>query len=330
MSGHDPSLPVLLFYREPEKDRYLPLDRYALRLVRPLYRRLTGRQSTTGFRVWFESLVKALRLAGVEVAINDSALARRHPRHPVGLVGYPAVLESFSLPNPTVLGPGLYDHPKVAPRLFDDPRHRAYLVTCRWMHDLFGRYYPGRLHLWHGGIDLVEWPDTRQHAKSIDVLVYDKLRWDRPLRERELLEPLLAELRRRGLSHQVVRYGRYQQADYRRLLAQSRSMLFLCEHETQGMAYQEALASNVPVLAWENGFWLDPRREQYEAEPVPASAVPYFSEECGRRFVGAEDFPAVLEAFLARATDFEPRRFVERELSLGESARRYLEVYRGI
>ena len=35
---------------------------------------------------------------------------------------------------------------------------------------------------------------------------------------------------------------------YRALLRRSKSMLFLCESETQGMAYQEALASNVPVL----------------------------------------------------------------------------------
>jgi hypothetical protein len=330
MPAHDPSLPVMLFYREPEADRFLPFDRYALRWVRPLYRRLAGRQSTTGFRVWFESLIKALRLAGERVVINDAALARRHPRHPVGLVGYPAVLEGYSLPNPTVLGPGLYDHPKLAPKLFDDPRHRAYVVTCRWMRDLFAQYYGDRLHLWHGGIDLEEWPDTRQREKTIDVLVYDKIRWNRERLEPELLQPALAGLARRRLSCEVVRYGRYQQEDYRRLLAASRAMLFLCEHETQGMAYQEALASNVPVLAWDNGFWLDPRRAQYEAQPVPASSVPYFSDECGVRFAGAAELETALDSFTRGLSEFQPRRFVERELSLRESARRYLAIYRGI
>jgi hypothetical protein len=320
MSPHDPSLPVILFYREPEADRFLPFDRYALRLVRPLYQRLVGRQTTTGFRVWFESLVKALRLAGERVAINDVALARRHPSHPVGLVGYPAVLESYSLPNPTVLGP----------KLFEDPRHRAYVVTCGWMRDLFARYYGERVRLWHGGIDLAQWPDTRGQEKSIDVLVYDKLRWDRERLEPALLDPVLAELRRRRLSFEVVRYGRYQQDGFRRLLGAARSMLFLCEHETQGMAYQEALASNVPVLAWDNGFWLDPKRAQYESAPVPASSVPYFSDECGLRFAGLPDFERALDDFQRDLAGFEPRRFVERELSLGESARRYLAIYRGI
>ena len=311
----------------------MPYDRYALRLVKPIYRKLVGKPTTTGFKVWFESLVKALRQAGQRVVINDAGLARRHPKHPVGLVGYPVVLETYRLPNPTVLGPGLYDHPKLAPRLFDDPRHRAYIVTCTWMRDLFARYWGDRLRLWHGGIDLTEWPDRApmsKTAKAIDFLVYDKVRWNRDQLEPQLVNPLLDELRRRGLTFEVVRYGHYQQADYRQQLGRARGMLFLCEHETQGMAYQEALASNVPVLAWENGFWLDPKRATYEAEPVPASSVPYFSDECGVRFTDAQAFPTALENFQQSLPNFRPRGFVERELSLRESARRYLEVYRGI
>jgi hypothetical protein len=330
MTTFKAALPVMLFYREPEQDRFLPFDRYARRWIRPLYHRLSGRQTTTGFRVWFDALVKALRLAGEEVVINDHRLARRHPGHPVGLVGYPAVIENYTLPNPTVLGPGLYDHPSLAPDLFKDPRHRAYLLTCQWMLALFGRAYGDRCHLWHGGIDLAEWPDASNQAKSIDVLVYDKIRWNRDRLVPELLDPSLIELRRRGLSFEVLRYGQYQHSAYRRTLATSRAMLFLCEHETQGMAYQEALASNVPVLAWDNGYWLDPRRALYEPKPVPASSVPYFSTECGMRFARADEFQDRLTVFWRQLATYRPRRFVERELSLATSAERYLTVYRGI
>ena len=36
-------------------------------------------------------------------------------------------------------------------------------------------------------------------------------------------------------------------------------MIFLCEHETQGIAYQQALSRNVPILAWDRGGdWQDP------------------------------------------------------------------------
>jgi glycosyltransferase involved in cell wall biosynthesis len=104
-------------------------------------------------------------------------------------------------------------------------------------------------------------------------------------------------------------------------------MVFLCEHETQGLAYQEALACNVPVLAWDQGYWLDPVRERYSREPVRASSVPYFSDACGERFVDADAFPEALDRFLSHLSTYEPRRYVREHLSLAESARRYLEVY---
>jgi N-acetylglucosaminyldiphosphoundecaprenol N-acetyl-beta-D-mannosaminyltransferase len=321
---------VLLFYREPERDRFVPGDRYLRRAVRPLIRTLRGGQTVSGFGVWFQSLVKALRSQGVPVIVNDRRLALRHPDHPVGLVGAPEVLQGWDLPNPAVLGPGMFDHPGASPGLMKDPRFRRYLVTCGWMGELFRPAYGEACVPWYGAIDAAEWPDTRGAVKDIDVLVYDKIRWDREPTEQQLLRPAIAWLRQHGLSHRVIRYGHYQHREYRELLGRARSLLYLCESETQGMAYQEALASNVPVLAWDNGFWLDPRRAQWQAAPVPASSVPYFSDECGRRFRGAEDFAAVAQGFFADLGGFEPRRYVLRELSPAGSARLYLEHYRSL
>ena len=68
-------------------------------------------------------------------------------------------------------------------------------------------------------------------------------------------------------------------------------MVFLCERETQGMAYQEALASNVPVLAWDNGYWLDPRDGSSWDKPwCRRPPVPQFSDECGLRFTKIHEF----------------------------------------
>ena len=60
-------------------------------------------------------------------------------------------------------------------------------------------------------------------------------------------------------------------------------------------AYQEALASNLPVLAWDQGEWLDPARPRYSDAPVAATSVPYFSEACGLRFKGGHE-PSVVIA----------------------------------
>ncbi|HEU0012768.1 MAG TPA: hypothetical protein VFQ45_03755 [Longimicrobium sp.] len=320
---------VLLFYRDfPETDRFLPGDRHLKRLLRPLYKRITRRQKVTGFYVWYQLLVKALRRRGYDVIVDDHRLARRNPHHPVGLLGYPQILDGWRLPNPAVLGPGLLDHPKNAPGLMDDPRYRSYIVTCDWVRAMFEPYYGAACVPWHAGIDLDEWPDTRGADKDVDVLVYDKIRWHRERYEPELLAPVLEALRRRGLRVESVRYRHYDHETYRALLGRARSMLFLCEHETQGMAYQEALASNVPVLAWDNGWWLDPARPKYEPEPVPASSVPYFSPACGERFRGMEDFEETLDRFWAGLEGYTPREYVRRDLSLEGSADTYMRYYR--
>jgi hypothetical protein len=243
------------------------------------------------------------------------------------LVGYPSILDKWSLPNPAILGPGFYDHPNICPDLMKDPRFKHYIVTCDWMKSMFEAAYGPTCFQWYAGIDTNYWVDTRYHEKTVDVLIYDKIRWNREQYEPSLLIPVINTIERRGLSYQIVRYRQYKQAKYRKTLSRCRSMIFLCEHETQGLAYQEALASNVPILAWDNGFWLDPRRELYDPNPVPASSVPYFSPECGERFSGIDQFEHAFSLFWEKLATFEPRAYVERELSFAGSADRYLQGY---
>lgn len=62
-----------------------------------------------------------------------------------------------------------------------------------------------------------------------------------------------------GLPGQAVKFaagrflacGNYTEREYRSLLGRNRGMIFLCEHESQRLAYQEYLSCSVPVLAWE-------------------------------------------------------------------------------
>jgi hypothetical protein len=321
---------VLLFFEDRDRDAFVRGDRRLRRMLRKAVAPLRPhKQNVTGFEVSFILLCRALELAGQRVHVNDFGLARRNPEFPVGICGYVHVLDGWSLPNPAVLGPGLYDHPKQAPQLMHDPRFTTYLMFCDWMRDMFATVYDPRvLRRWFGGMDLAEWPDTKHRTKSVDVLVYDKIRWQREHYVPTLLEPVLAELAGRGLSYEVLRYGRYTHPQYRAVLARSRAMIFLCENETQGMAYQEAMASNLPILAWDQGFWLDPNRPRWEDRPVPATSVPYFSERCGERFSGAADFAAALTRFRERLDGYAPREYVGEHLSLRESARLFLDAYR--
>jgi hypothetical protein len=333
-NGRGPETPqlgrdVLIFFEDRDRDTFVAGDRRLRRKLRKtvgLFR--PHKQRVTGFEVSFNLLRRALERAGQTVHVNDFRLARRHPHFPVTVCGYTHILDRWDLPNPAVLGPGLYDHPKQSPQLMQDPRFRSYLMLCGWMKDMFATIYdPSGLRMWFGGIDLAEWPDTSDQTKDIDVLVYDKIRWRREHYEPNLLVPVLDELSRRGLRFEVLRYGRYIHEAYRKMLARSRSMVFLCENETQGMAYQEAMASNVPILAWDQGYWLDPNRAKWTDQPVPATSVPYFSENCGDRFVDIEAFSGMLDHFWDRLESYTPREYVAKSLSFHESAELFLEAY---
>ena len=324
----DPDRDVLLFFEDHDRDTFFKNDRRIRRHLRRTYHRFrSGRPKVTGFEVWFLLLKQALEQVGRRVRVNEFKTARDNPQAPVGLCGYPQILDGWWLPNPAVLGPGLWDHPAQAPRQMDDARFRVYVTTCDWQHDMFARAYGEQYCAhWHAGFDLQDWPDTGARPKDLDVLIYDKVRWRRDHFEPELITPIHAALDARGLKHETIRYGRYDYRDYRRQLERAKSMIFLCEHETQGMAYQEAMASNVPILAWDPGTWVDPSARKYDPNPIAACSVPFFDESCGEKFRGFADFESALDRFWARRTSLSPRSYVARELTLSGSANTYLRL----
>ena len=191
---------VLLFFKDVELDRFLPGDRYLKRIVRPAWELLHSNQKKTGFRVSFEMLRAALRKAGYTVHVNRYDLAKRNPAHPVGVVGFPIILENWSLPNPALLGPSLHDHPGIAPNLFHDKRFKTFLTLADWQHELNKTVYGERCVQWFAGIDTDLWPDLRTHPKDIDFLVYDKIRWYHDELGESLLNPIVAELDKEELS----------------------------------------------------------------------------------------------------------------------------------
>ena len=327
-----PSNLVLLFYdghehrAEPSLARRLPaeLRRHARHLVKTIQRK----QTKSGFYTWFHMLRDALKGAGLDVRVNDFATAARFPDHPIGAAGYPSVLDKLaSLPNPRLVGPGFYASPLENTRLFDDPRNVFYIATCDWYADMFKPFYGDRLRRWFGGFDLDDFPDTRGAEKTYDVLIYDKIYFNRDAFYPATIASLLKHLEAQGLSSVVFRYGSYHYRDYIAALAASRSMAFFAHSETQGMAYQECLAMNVPICAWDEGVWQDPKAAELSHDPIPCTSVPYFDARCGERFKAA-GMIETWDRFWSRLGGYEPRAFVGEQLTLARSADAYLAAYR--
>ena len=87
-----------------------------------------------------------------------------------------------------------------------------------------------------------------------------------------------------------------------------------------------ALTRVESTLAWDPGTWVDPQSTQHDANPIPASSVPYFAPECGERFRDASEYPAAFARFWEKLPRYTPREFVRRELSFEGSAQLYLSA----
>lgn len=315
-----------LFYKEPNDDRWLPYDRYPRAVVRRLVR---GRPRPGGQTRVFLNLREGLRRIGVSVRVNDFGFARRNPSALACIVGKTFLLDKIRWKNPIVFGAAIYSHPLDDIHLLDRLPIKKVLAPGPWMREMCKPFWGEAVIDWPVGIDTELWAPTRPDVKSSDVLIYDKVRWEHERYEEALLEPIRDALRKSGVTFQEIRYGRYREEDFHAALSRCRSMIFLCEHETQGIAYQQALSCGVPIFAWDRGGpWRDPSYYPHKVVFAPVTSVPYWDDRCGMRFKDACEFAASWGDFWERvkAGCFAPRDYILENLTLEKCARRYVEI----
>lgn len=313
-----------LYYEEPDDDRWLPFDRYPRRVARRLLR---AAPQPGGQKRLFLNLCAGLDRIGVAYRVNDYRWARDNPAAPGCIVGKPHVLDKVEWRNPILFGAAVFSHPDDDPRLLDRLPIRKVLVPCAWMKEMWKPVWDEQIAVWPVGIDADHWAPHDPERKSYDVLIYDKVRWKRGKYESTLIDPVRRELKELGISYREIRYGFYREEEFRSALAECRTMVFLCEHETQGIAYQQALSCNVPILAWERGgFWQDPAYYPHRVKFAPVSSTPYWDDRCGRKFASPEQFGEAWASFWNEYQSgfFSPRGFILENLTLEECAHQYV------
>ena len=316
----------LYFVGPAEKDRWLWGDRF----IRPSVRRvLRGRPSIGGVERVFINLCLGLDRLGVDYKKN-LPFKKLKSGDRVGVIGRcREALSGYKSSCPIVAGPVLMNGPQDWPDLFEEYPVKFYLQHCEWAREVYVPFFgEERCKLWPVGIDTDEWAPREQVGKEFDVLLYNKIRWQHVKQEKYLVEPVRQELTKRGLSFKEFKYGNYSIGDYRAALHKARAMLFLCEHESQGIAYQEALSSNIPVLAWDQGWCLDPNFFSEGSPVIKASSVPFWDERCGERFRDIAEFPDVLNLFWTGICEgkYYARQFILDNLTLEKCASQYLKL----
>lgn len=329
--------PLNIFFHAPESDRWLPYDRYPRRVVREvLHRTGVRKRRPSGHRMVYQNLKRGLDKAGIPYRDNDFRYIRRNPDETMCIIGKPSLLFDYDWPNPIIFGASVFDHPIERPNFLEEfPKVRKMLIPGEWMADMFGEYYPEyKLAVWPVGIDVEEWrPKRKQSRKGEKILLYDKVRWEHDRYEEVLISPIRRCLDEQGIEIHTLRYGHYYPEDLKKALKECRAVVFLCEHETQGLAYQQMLASGVPIFAWDRGgFWQDPNYFPDRIRYGPVSSVPYWDERCGMKFQGSEDFEEKFDRFwsFVRKGRFSPREYVVENLTLEKCAREYVSIVEGV
>lgn len=318
--------PLNIFYEEPDPDRWFKFDRYPRRVIRRIIR---GKERQGAGMIMAINLLKGLDKIGIPYRFNDYKYIRNHPEEIAGIIGRHETLFEKKWDNPVLFGAAIYSHPLAFPDLFARyPNIKRFLVPGEWTRKMFEPFYGDKVVAWPVGIDTNYWrPDDTE--KTFDFLIYDKIRWQHELMKIELIDPVIETLEQQGISYHFIKYGSYTHQELIDKLKVSKAVLFLCEHETQGLAYQQMLAGNIPILAWDRGgYWQDPEFYPDRIKYEPVSSVPYWDERCGVKFTDAVDFKEKLKIFLNLTDTFRPRDYIMENLTLEICAGKYLQIYR--
>jgi len=162
----------------------------------------------------------------------------------------------------------------------------------------------GRIKSWPAGVDTNYWvPGALKNNKQI--LIYEK-QAKGPVGP---VEPYVHLLEKMNYKVKVIKYGSYSLSEYLLELQKSVLMVGFVTDESQGIAWAEAWASDVPTFIWQNEFHM------YDGRKYSCSTAPYLTKESGIFFSNFEDFKLKFLKWENREFDFKPRKWCLENMS---------------
>ena len=220
-----------------------------------------------------------------------------------------------------LVGPNISADPGAHRGILGSPEIDRY-ITHAPVCQLVGRFVPTlapRCVPWAAGVDLGYWrPEI--NAPRDRVLIY----WKQNKGPTAPLEPFRAELERRGFEVSVVEYGSYTAGAYRDMLRKSRLLVGFTRDETQGIAFAEAWACDVPTFIWKNS------EPTYLGVAYGGSTAPYLTETTGEFFSNLDEFSKLLSRWEGGDFYFKPRQWCQKNMSDEVCARNLLAIARSV
>lgn len=227
-----------------------------------------------------------------------------------------------------IAGPNLYVVPRQVPQNIDLSKI-VYLQPSEWVKDFWLHFGFNHclIETWATGIDVEEFKPSLKTKKF--VLIYFKQRSQAELFRIE------KSLKEKNIAYKVIHYGDYQEQEYKKLLEEARYIIWLGRQESQGIALQEALSTNTPVLVCDVdsvGHWVASQKEMAvftEAENnfTNTTSAPYFDERCGIKIKDLSIINGAIDQMEKELATFHPRRYILENLSLEKQAKDLLLIY---
>lgn len=212
------------------------------------------------------------------------------------------------------------NHPICGPRDEEQSKRAVYTCLSPWVKELWSEFTNESVVPFEPlplGVEL----KTKRNLEGLPfrVLVYGKHRHPA---QKEFVREVLKS---RGIPFDYFEYGSYIDSDYQSAIQKAHFCIWIGCHESQGFAFQECLAQNVPILCMSATTMFDEcddftGRSYYLQEhggkrQLRATTTSWWSEECGIRITSLEEFEEALETMQTKYREFTPRAFIERELS---------------
>ncbi|MAF35773.1 hypothetical protein CL622_01500 [archaeon] len=221
----------------------------------------------------------------------------------------------------TIVGPNVWP---IGNEFVLNQNYKTYLVPSDWVKnkvlDKFGMKKRDRVSVWPVGIDTEEFPEVVTNTGSLtplfDCFIYFKRRSEKELDHAKGL------LNSFGQKWTVVKYGEYSEEEFQKIIKNSKYCFSLNGTESQGIATQEIMSSNLPIFVWDIDTWKD-LGEEYEC---PASSVPYWDNSCGERVYSLFEQEEKFKQFINNLDSYSPRKFILDNLSLKKQAKELVDI----
>jgi hypothetical protein len=217
------------------------------------------------------------------------------------------------IPN-LFLGPNIADLPIYSSLLMQTEKYKTSIVPCEWVRAAHTKWIPeNKVTVWNSGIDYKKWNNKKNNIEY-DFLVYYKRR------PKEHLDVIIEFLKSKNLKYIILEYNHYTQPQFADVISKSKWGLVIDGTETQGIAIQEMMSCDLPLLVWDVAEWHD----RGPANICPATSIPYFDKTCGEIFYDIENIELAYEKLIA--STYSPRNYILEHCNYLTQAKKLLDI----